>query len=77
MKKKTSKKSQGDELRREYDFSELKDGTRGKYTARYRGGTNLVLLPPDVAEHFPNEKAVSTALRKLIQRTKGTLRRAR
>ncbi|HWZ98481.1 MAG TPA: hypothetical protein VN025_12040 [Candidatus Dormibacteraeota bacterium] len=77
MKKKSSKKNRSDELRREYDFSKLKGSTRGKYTARYRAGTNLVLLPPDVAEHFPDEKAVSSALRKLIQQTKGTLRRAR
>jgi len=31
------------------DFSKLKNGVRGKYVARYRKGTNLVLLSPDIA----------------------------
>jgi hypothetical protein len=54
MKKKTEKRERRDELRREYDLSKLKGGVRGKYTARYRAGTNLVLLSPDVAEYFPD-----------------------
>ena len=56
MKKKTDKRERHDELRPEYDLSKLKRGTRGKYIARYRAGTNLVLLSPDVAAHFPDEK---------------------
>ena len=57
-----------DELRPEYDLSEvLKDGVRGKYADRYREGTNLVLLAPDVAAVFPDEKAVNDALRLVIQ----------
>jgi len=48
-----------DELRLEYDLRELlKGGVRGKYAQRYRAGTNLVLLEPDVAEAFPSEAAV-------------------
>jgi len=43
MKKKIEKRERRDELRREYDVSKLKGGVRGKYTARYRAGTNLVL----------------------------------
>ena len=36
-----------DELRAEYDLSQLlKGGVRGKYAERYREGTNLVLLAP-------------------------------
>jgi hypothetical protein len=77
MKKKTEKRGRGNELRREYDLSKLKGGVRGKYSARYRAGTNLVLLSPDVAEHFPDEQAVNTALRSLIQRSKGPIRHAR
>jgi hypothetical protein len=76
MKKKTEKRERRDDLRREYDLSKLKGGVRGKYVARYRAGTNLVLLSPDVAKYFPDEKAVNTALRSLIQ-AKGPLRRAR
>ena len=59
-----------DELRLEYDMkSLLKGGVRGKYATRYRTGTNLVLLEPEVAKAFPNEKAVNEAL-KLVMRLK-------
>ncbi len=54
-----------DELRSEYDFSQLKSGIRGKYAQRYKDGTNIVLLAPDVAEAFPNDEAVNEALRLL------------
>ena len=68
MNKKTDKrKRQQDDLRREYDLSKLKRGIRGKYTERYRAGTNLVLLSRDVAEHSPDDRAVNTALRRLIR----------
>jgi hypothetical protein len=56
-----------DELRSEYDFTQMEGGIRGKYVERYRAGTNLVLLDPDVAQAFPNDKAVNDALRLLIQ----------
>ena len=65
MKKKTKI---NDELRPEYDMkSLLKGGVRGKYAARYRAGTNLVLLEPEVAKAFPNEKAVKEALKLVIK----------
>jgi hypothetical protein len=76
MKKKTEKRG-SDELRREYDLSKLKGGVRGKYAVRYRAGTNLVLLSPDVAEYFPDEQSVNSALRALIPLAKARLRRAR
>lgn len=66
MKKKSDEMN--DELRPEYDMkSLLKDGVRGKYAKKYREGTNLVLLEPDVAKAFPNEKAVNEALRLVIK----------
>lgn len=74
--KKRSKKGRA-ELRREYDLSKLKGGVRGKYAARYRAGTNLVLLSPDVAAYFPDEQAVNTALRGLIRVAKASKARAR
>jgi hypothetical protein len=77
MKKKTEKQTAGGELRREYDLSKLKGGVRGKYVARYRAGTNLVLLSPDVAEHFPDDQSVNTALRSLIRGSKRSSRRTR
>ena len=76
MKKRTEKRAKN-ELRQEYDFSKLKNGVRGKYVARYRKGTNLVLLSPDVAEYFPDEKSVNTALRNLIHVAKASLRSTR
>jgi len=57
-----------DELRPEYDLRELlKGGVRGKYAERYKEGTNLVLLAPDVAEAFPNEEVVNEALRLVMR----------
>ena len=55
-----------DDMRPEYDFSRMKGGVRGKYVDRYREGTNLVLLDPDVAAAFPDAKAVNEALRLLL-----------
>jgi hypothetical protein len=73
--KKNEKAAKRRDMRAEYDLSELKNGERGKYAARYRAGTNLVLLSPDVAKHFSTGQAVNQALRKLIQSTKRPLRR--
>lgn len=56
-----------DELRPEYDFSQLQNRTRGKYVEQYRAGTNLVRLEPDVAAAFPDAKTVNEALRLLIK----------
>jgi hypothetical protein len=59
-----------DELRPEYEEAELKqlltNGVRGKYVERFRQGTNLVKLAPDMAAAFPTEDAVTDALRKLL-----------
>ena len=65
MKKKVTSK---DELRPEYDLKKLlKNGVRGKYVERYREGTNVILLEPDVAKVFSNARAVNEALRLVIQ----------
>ena len=77
MKKTSKKRKAAGELRQEYDVSSLKGGVRGKYYERYRAGTNLVLLSPDVARHFPDEKSVNTALRTLIRVKKRPLRHTR
>jgi hypothetical protein len=65
MKKRT--KTLDDDLRPEYDSSVLKGGVRGKYLRRYREGTNLVLLAPEVAKVFPDDESVNEALRLLIK----------
>lgn len=56
-----------DELRPEYDFSKMAGGIRGKYVERYRSGTNLILLDPDIAQAFPTDVSVNEALRLLLQ----------
>jgi hypothetical protein len=50
-------------MRAEYDF---RGGVRGKYAARNAEGTNLVLLEQDVADFFPDSRAVNDALRALV-----------
>lgn len=77
MKKRSERSKSNGDLRDEYDLSKLKGGVRGKYVARYRKGTNLVLLSPDVAAHFPDERSVNDALRDLIRMAKGLKRHAR
>ncbi len=67
MRKKSVTESD-DELRPEYDMHKLlKRGVRGKYVERYRAGTNLVLLDPDVAKAFPDQRSVNEALRLVIK----------
>jgi len=77
MKKKADKREQHDKLRPEYDLSKLKGDTRGKYNARYRAGTNLILLSPDVAAHFPDEQSRQYRLAQLDSRRKRSRNRAR
>jgi hypothetical protein len=55
------------DMRAEYDFS---GGVRGKHYEAYRGGTNVVLLDPDVAEVFTDSEAVNRALRLLLELAK-------
>jgi hypothetical protein len=56
-----------DEMRPEYDLTQLKNRVRGKYVERYREGTNLVLLDSDVQEAFPDAESVNEALRMLLK----------
>jgi len=51
-------------MKKEYDFSK---GIRGKYAAKYKAGTNVVLLDPDVAKVFKTPHSVNQALRSLSQ----------
>ena len=61
--KKPRTKRAPEEMRPEYDFS---GGVRGKYVDRYRKGTNVVLLDPEVAAAFPDSESVNEALRALL-----------
>ena len=69
-----------DELRPEYDLSQLKGGVRGKYYKRAIAGTNLILIEPDLAKAFPGPDSVNRALRTLldvVSATAGPARRRR
>ncbi|HNX74828.1 MAG TPA: hypothetical protein PKM56_03950 [Candidatus Rifleibacterium sp.] len=67
--KKAQKKTEDIEMREEYDFS---GGVRGKYAKRYAEGSNVIVLDPELAEMFPDSKAVNEALKylaKLVRQT--------
>jgi hypothetical protein len=64
--KKAKATSGDDDLRPEYDVTKLKGGVRGKYLKKYRAGSNLALLAPDVRSAFPTDEAVNEALRSLM-----------
>ena len=66
--KKARGKSNSD-IRPEYDFASMKGGVRGQYVSRYRAGTNLVLLQPEVARAFPTDQAVNEALMAVLRIT--------
>jgi hypothetical protein len=59
-----------EDLRPEYDFASMKGGVRGKYAARAREGTNIVLIEPEVTEAFPTERAVNEALKGVLNTTR-------
>lgn len=61
--KKANKQQPSDEMRPEYD---LRGGVRGKYYERYRQGTNVVLLEPDMAKIFHDSETVNLALRQFL-----------
>jgi hypothetical protein len=63
MKKQSAKTVDG--LRKEYDFSSLKRGVRGKYYRRTKAGSNLVLIEQDLVSLFPDSESVNRALRLL------------
>ena len=61
---------ENDDLRPEYDFASMGGGVRGKYVARLRRGSNLVLLEPEIAAAFPSDDAVNEALRGVLNTTR-------
>ena len=72
--KKISQKEK-DELRAEYKRSDFPEGlVRGKYVKRMRESSNIVVLKPEVADAFPNEEAVNSALLSLIELAHKTTR---
>ena len=74
--KKASRKPT-DELRPEYKRADFGTLVRGKYAKRATESSNVVVLEPQVARAFPNDRAVNTALRGLLRSRKGTARPSR
>jgi hypothetical protein len=64
---KKAKKLAADEARSEYKRSDFGTLVRGKYVARLRERSNVVVLDPEVAGLFPNAAAVNAALRSLAE----------
>ncbi len=52
-------------MEHEYDFS---SGVRGKYATRFREGSNVVVLDPDVVAEFPTPEEVHETLRRVAKR---------
>ena len=55
------------EMESEYSF---KSGVRGKYARQYAEGSNIVVLSPEIARHFPTSESVNDALRNLLELAK-------
>lgn len=58
-------------MRPEYDFS---GGVRGVTSVRFRRGSNVVVVDPDLVDLFPDAESVNEALRALanvIRRGRG------
>jgi len=74
--KKKDKHNSEDDMKPEYDFSEMKEGVQGKYATRFSEGTNIIRLEPDFAEVFMNDASVNEALRSLITIAKSQVKPA-
>ena len=55
--------SNEEDMKPEYPAELIRSGARGKYVKRYREGTNVVLIDPELNKLFPNTEAVNRALR--------------
>ena len=64
---KKAKPQRSDELRREYRRSDFGPMVRGKYAKRIAATTNVVVLEPEIAKAFPNDKIVNDTLRSLMR----------
>lgn len=75
--KKASPKKTNDDLRSEYDLSQLKGGVRGKYYKEATAGSNLVLIDPELTTVFPDTESVNRALRLLADTAESAISNTR
>jgi hypothetical protein len=71
---KPAKSSNG--LRAEYKRSDFPKLVRGKYAARLKERSNVVIVDPALTDLFPNSEAVNAALRSLSEIARRTLPQA-
>jgi hypothetical protein len=64
------------DLRPEYRREDFGPMVRGKYAARLKESSNVVVLDPEIAEAFPNAKAVNDALRGLLELARASANRS-
>jgi hypothetical protein len=74
--KKDKFKSLKDDLRPSYDLRKIRGTVRGKYASRFKKGSNIIRLEPDVARVFDTDKAVNGTLRSLIKLAQTKITRA-
>ena len=65
MKKSQARRS-ADDLRPEYRF-DYRKAKPNRFAKRYRTGSRVVVLAPDVAKVFTSAESVNTALRALLK----------
>jgi len=65
-----------DDLRPEYRREDFGTMVRGKYAARLKESSNIIVLDPEIAEAFPNAKAVNDALRGLLELARTSVNRS-
>ncbi len=70
MKKNSTKKQDDYELREEYDLSKMTILPKGRFDPKRRLGSNVVVLDPEIAKAFPDDKSVNEALRLILKATK-------
>ena len=58
------KRKENEEMLDEYDFSQ---GGKGRYFKKYKEGSNVVVLDPDVAKVFRDRRIVNESLRALVK----------
>ena len=73
---KKAERKAGDDLRPEYKRSDFGALVRGKYARRAAEASNVVVLEPQVARAFPNDRAVNAALRGVLRARKRGARQA-
>ena len=61
-----------DEIRPEYSREDFGPMERGKFAAKMKESSNIVLLDPDIAAAFPNAQSVNQTLRQLLELAKNT-----